>query len=104
MIDPKRNMSNEKKNIVFTIWSPLEVKDENETLAAYYSNSMKEFIKERPEIELWVSINHPSYSDFKLNDTLIYNLPRDKEYRYDYDSKAKVLYYINEIKRTEKEF
>lgn len=98
------NISKDKKNLVLTIWSPLEVKDENETLAAYYSNSMKEFIKERPEIELWVSINHPSYSDFKLNNTLIYNLPRDKEYRYDYDSKAKVLYYINEIKRTEKEF
>lgn len=97
------NICKDKKNLILTIWSPLEVQEENETLSAYSSNSMKEFIKERPEIELWVSMNHPKYSDYTLGNTLIYNLPRDKEYRYDYDTQTKVLFYINEIKRTNKE-
>lgn len=92
------HLKSDKKNIIFTIWSPVEVQEENDVLSVYSSNSLKEFIKNHQEIESWISINNPSYSDFKIGDTSIYCLERDKETIYDYDVEGKILYYISEIK------
>lgn len=113
------NLDVDMKNIIFSIWCPLEVQDtlENtdlidrdiipmddktiiDVLSSYSSNCMREFILEHPEIAMWISVNNPSYQDFMVGKTAIYNLPRKKSYRYDYDDSEKMLFYIKELKET----
>lgn len=98
----KNNLKTDRKNIIYTIWSPVKITDENDILSAYYSNSLDMFIKEHPEICMWVSSNSLNYSDFNIGSTNIYNLPRNKEFIYDYDKTTNGLYYIKKIKRRNK--